>query len=119
MEDLSDIELARRIPPEIAMDEVLFKKILKSAEIIVQFGADALPPDDAIFQNKSIQAAQSRVDRYHLRHEQAPHHLLAAAQAHLSKTLSDRRELTAQRFYARQESLADINGQCVFGMASR
>jgi hypothetical protein len=119
LEDLSDIELARRIPPEIAMYEDLFKKILKSAEIIVQFGADAVPPADAIFQNKSIQAAQSRVDRYHLRHELAAHQLLAAAQAHRSKTLSKRRELAARRFYAREESLADINGQCVTGMASR
>ena len=119
LEDLSDIELARRIPPEIAMYEDLFKKILKSAEILVQFGADAVPPADATFQNKSTQAAQSRVDRYHLRHEQAAHHLLAAAQTHRSKTLSEKRELAARRFYAREESLADIHGKCVPGMASR
>ena len=35
-ENLSEEELGRRIPPEIAMYEDLFHKILRSAEILVQ-----------------------------------------------------------------------------------
>ena len=118
-EDLSEQELARRIPPEINAYEDLFKKILHSAEILVSLGAEPVKWEASTFRNGSIMAAQDRVDVHH--REAALHGALAekAAEEQRQRRRANQRQADALRVFKMEDRISDISGRVALGAKSR
>jgi hypothetical protein len=118
-EDLSEQELARRIPPEINAYEDMFKKILHSAEILVSLGAEPVKWEASTFRNGSIMAAQDRVDVHH--REAALHGALAkkAAEQERQRRRAKQREADALRVFKLEDRMSDISGRVALGAKSR